>query len=76
MKTAVRKQVNSLDIDSYFDQLAKLMKTNSPTAQDAPIVARMAKIGLVPGQEFDTSKLGFVARLASSHPVTFDRLGN
>ena len=60
MKTAVRKQVNGLDIDTYFSRLAKLMKTNPPTAQDAPIIERMAKIGLVPGQDFDPSKLGFL----------------
>ena len=62
MKTAVRKQVNGLDIDAYFTRLAELMKTNRPTAQDAPIVARMARIGLVPGQDFDPSKLGFLDR--------------
>ncbi len=64
MKTAVRKQVNDLDIDAYFSLLARLMKTNPPTAQDAPIVARMAKIGLVPGQDFDPGKLGLVDREA------------
>ena len=62
MKTAVRKQVDSLDIDAYFNRLAKLMKTNPPTAADAPIVAQMARIGLVPGQDFDPSKLGFLDR--------------
>ena len=62
MKTAVRKQVNDVDIDAYFSYLAKLMKTNPPTAQDAPIIARMAKIGLVPGQDFDPSKLGLLDR--------------
>ena len=34
------------------------MKTNPPAADDAPMVAKMAKIGLVPGQDFDPSKLG------------------
>jgi len=62
MKTAVRKQVDALGIDAYFNYLARLMKTNPPTAQDAPMVAQMAKIGLVPGQEFDPSKLSFVDR--------------
>jgi hypothetical protein len=38
------------------------MKTNPPTAADAPIVAQMARIGLVPGQDFDPSKLGFLDR--------------
>jgi len=58
MKTAVRKQVDALDIDAYFSRLAQLMKTNPPTAADAPLVARMAKIGLVPGQDYDPSRLG------------------
>ncbi len=34
------------------------MKTNPPSADDAPMVANMAKIGLIPGQDFDPSKLG------------------
>ena len=64
MKTAVRKQVNDLDIDEYFRRLASLMKTNPPTAEDAPIVARMARIGLVPGQDYDPTKLGLLDREA------------
>ena len=64
MKTAVRKQVNALDIDAYFDYLARLLKTNPPKPQDAPIVARMARIGIVPGQDFDGSKLGALDRTA------------
>src|SRR6266496_3954254 len=64
MKTAGRKLVNDLDIDAYFTRLAKLMKTNSPTAADASTVAEMAQIGLVPGQDYDPGKLGFLSRLA------------
>lgn len=58
MKTAVRDQVDKLDVDAYFNYLARLMKTNAPSAADAPMVTKMAKIGLVPGQDFDSSKLG------------------
>jgi hypothetical protein len=57
MKTAVREQVNALDGAAYFKLFAELMKTNPPAADDAPMVATMAKIGLVPGQSFDASKL-------------------
>jgi hypothetical protein len=57
MKTPVRDQVNSLDAGAYFKLMADLMKKNPPTPDDAPMVARMAKIGLVPGQDFDISKL-------------------
>ena len=58
MKTAVRDQVDALGVNEYFTYLARLMKTNPPAAEDAPMVAKMAKIGLVPGQDFDGSKLG------------------
>lgn len=57
MKTAVRDQVNKMDAKSYFTLLCELMKANPPTAADAPEVAKFAKIGIVPGQDFDASKL-------------------
>ena len=57
MKTPVRDQVNKLDAGDYFKLMAALMKDNPPTKDDAPIVAEMAKIGLIPGQDFDIGKL-------------------
>jgi hypothetical protein len=57
MKTAIRDQVNAMDAAAYFKLFANLMKTNPPTAEDAPMVAKLAKIGIVPGQDFDASKL-------------------
>jgi hypothetical protein len=42
----------------YFNLMAKLMGGVAPPAvEDAPILARMAKIGLVPGQPFEMAKL-------------------
>jgi hypothetical protein len=64
MKTAVRDQVDAMGVEDYFSYLARLMKTNPPAPEDAPIVARMAKIGLVPGQDFDGSKLAAFDREA------------
>lgn len=57
MVTPVRDQVNSLDAQEYFNLLATLMKDNPPTEADAPIVADMARLGIVPGQPFDINKL-------------------
>lgn len=57
MKTAPRDQVNAMDAATYFKLFAELLKTNPPTADDAPMVAKLAKIGIVPGQDFDASKL-------------------
>jgi hypothetical protein len=56
MKTAVREQVNRMDAAAYFKLLAALMKDNPPAKKDAPMVSRMAKIGVTPGS-FDASKL-------------------
>ena len=73
MKTAVRDQVNRMDTQAYFTLLAQLMKTNPPSAADATAVARFAKIGLVPGKDFDASKLNadFAKRIPE---VAFDRI--
>jgi len=57
MKTAVREQVNAMDGAAYFKLVAELLQTNPPTAEDAPMVAKLGKIGIVPGQDFDTTKL-------------------
>lgn len=57
MKTAVRDQVDALDGVAFFTLLAQLMKTNPPAAADAPMVTKLASIGIVPGQDFDASKL-------------------
>jgi hypothetical protein len=64
MQTGVRKQVNALGIYTYFDYLATLLATNPPKAQDAEIVARMARIGIVAGKPFDGSALGSFDRKA------------
>jgi hypothetical protein len=73
MKTPVRDQVNHMDAVAYFTLLAQLMKANPPYAADAQEVARFAKIGLVPGKDFDPSKLNadFVKRIPQA---AFDRI--
>jgi hypothetical protein len=73
MKTAVRDQVNRMDAVEYFTLLCKLMKDNPPTAADAPQLAKFAKLGIVPGQDFDASKLkaDFRKRVPE---VGFDRI--
>lgn len=57
MQTPVREQVNQMDAAAYFNLLASLMKDNPPAKEDAPLVAKMAKIGIVPGKSIDLSKL-------------------
>jgi len=56
MKTAVRTQVNQMDAATYFNRLAQLLKTNPPTEEDAEMVEKLKKIGVVAGQPFDMTK--------------------
>ncbi|MFI0848750.1 DUF1254 domain-containing protein [Mesorhizobium sp. IMUNJ 23232] len=45
--------------EGYFDRLAELMcKTAPPAAEDAPMLAEMAKIGIEPCKDFDLAALG------------------
>ncbi len=62
MKTAVRDQVNALSAEEYFNLLAKLLVANPPAKADKPMVEKLAKLGIVPGQPFDGSKLDPLAR--------------
>ncbi|WP_076865738.1 DUF1254 domain-containing protein [Bradyrhizobium mercantei] len=73
MKTSVRDQVNRMDAVAYFTLLCKLMKDNPPAAADAPQLAKFARIGIVPGQDFDASKLkaDFAKRIPE---IGFDRI--
>jgi hypothetical protein len=56
-KTPVREQVERLDAGAYFKLLAALMKDNPPAAGDAPMVAKLARLGIVPGKDFDLARL-------------------
>ena len=73
MKTPVREQVNRMTAAEYFTLLCELMKTNPPAEADAAQLDRFARIGIVPGQSFDVSKLkaDFTRRVPD---VGFDRI--
>lgn len=48
----------NMGIEGYFNMLARLMGGAAPPAkEDAPILARMAQLGIVPGKKFEMSKL-------------------
>jgi hypothetical protein len=73
MKTAVREQVNGMDAVAFFTLLAELLKTNPPAAADKPMVEKLARLGIVPGQDFDKSKFNvdFARRVPD---IAFDRI--
>ncbi len=58
MTEAPQKAILGLGTTGYFNLMTKLMGSAAPPApEDAPMLARMAKIGIVPGKPFDPSKL-------------------
>ncbi|WP_374546481.1 DUF1254 domain-containing protein [Rhodoblastus sp.] len=73
MKTAVRDQVNALSGVDYFKLLAELLKTNPPAAADAPILPKLAQVGVVPGKDFDPSAAD-PAVLNRVPKISFDRI--
>lgn len=62
VKTAVREQVHALDGAAYFQAFADLLKTNPPSAADAPMLQKLTKLGIVPGQDFDPATLSPLVR--------------
>lgn len=58
MDEAPQNVILALGVEGYFDWMTRLMGTVAvPPAEDAPILARMAKIGIEPGKPFDLSRL-------------------
>ena len=56
--------IDAMDTSTYFNMMTRLMGDAAPPApEDAPIIARMAKIGIVPGQKFDITRLDQPRRL-------------
>lgn len=52
-----RQQVSAMPAGEYFTRLAMLMKDNPPGPGDAPMLATLAKLGIVTGRPFDMSQL-------------------
>lgn len=58
MTAKPQEVINDMKISDYFNLMAKLMgKVAPPVPEDAAILARMSKIGLIPGKSFDITKL-------------------
>ncbi len=50
MKTPPKVQVDTMPAERYFTYAAELLKVNPPHPTDAPILARMRRIGIEPGR--------------------------
>ena len=54
-KTAPVEQVASLQGVEFFQRLAILLKDNPPTRADQPMVEKLARLGIVPGQPYSAA---------------------
>ncbi len=55
MNTPPRDQVNAMPATTYFSNLAMLMKDNPPAKSDSSMVYQLEKLGIKPGQAFDSN---------------------
>jgi hypothetical protein len=58
LTTAPVTQVARMDTATFFGRLAQLMKNNPPVPADAPMVEKLAGLGIVPGKPFDPVAVG------------------
>ncbi|WP_454672909.1 DUF1254 domain-containing protein [Achromobacter pestifer] len=61
LKIPVREQVESMPTDAFFTYAAELLRKHPPHATDQPVLAKLRRVGLIPGRTFDFDKL--------DHPV-------
>ena len=76
MKTPPKVQVDTMPAGQYFAYAAELLKLNPPHLTDEPILARMRRIGIEPGQSFDIEKVarGGARRRSTTAPAAAQKL--
>ncbi len=57
MQTIARDQVDNMNSIVYFTRFAEILKSNTPDQMDQPMIAKLAAIGITPGQSLDVTKL-------------------
>lgn len=57
MKTPPKLQVDGMTAGAFFAYAAEILKLQPPHPTDQPIIARMKRIGILPGKSFDIGKL-------------------
>jgi hypothetical protein len=57
MKTPPMKQVNTMPGRNYFAYASELIRLHAPHLTDWSLIARLSRIGIVPGKSFESEKL-------------------
>ena len=58
-----------MDAQTYYSLLVKLMKENPAKPEDKPMLEKLAKLGIIPGQDFDINKLDPVIKNALEESI-------
>jgi hypothetical protein len=58
LENSPQDQAWALDATEFFSRLARLLERNPPDEADQEMVAKLAKLGVVPGKPFDPEALG------------------
>ncbi|MEE8624932.1 MAG: DUF1254 domain-containing protein [Acidiferrobacterales bacterium] len=69
MKTPPPVQVARMSAKTYFELFAKLLEDNPPHELDWNMVEQLKQIGIIPGEDFDFSKLSAEAQGALERAV-------
>ncbi|MCC7257842.1 MAG: DUF1254 domain-containing protein, partial [Gammaproteobacteria bacterium] len=76
MAVAPIEAVQKMTTAQFFDAMASLMQANPAPPADAPVLQKLAGIGIVPGQRFDPSKLdpAMAKGLEQALPAALEKL--
>lgn len=75
-ETPPLRQVFAMDAAEFFGEAAALMGAHRPHLNDNPILDRLARIGIVPGERFDLAAApgDVAAALEAAVPAAIDRI--
>jgi len=69
-KTPPVEQLKKMSTQAFFTRMAMLLKSNPPPVSEAPILEKLKKIGIVPGEKFDPSQLDPVVAKAMENSLS------
>jgi hypothetical protein len=70
------QQLEKLETGAFYSLFARLARGNPPHANDYPVLARLARLGLEPGRAFDIGSIAHVARnaLNETAPLALEKI--
>lgn len=67
--TPAQRQVEGMNAEDYFGYAAELLRKHAPHATDQPMLARLRRLGIAPGQQLAFARLPTTVQQALRHAV-------